>query len=188
MKLLLPLLILVSCITSPTVPIAEESACANDLVQAAIQRTSKDVRYDPAYVTLDYPNGDVPANTGVCTDVVIRSYRQLGFDFQKAIHEDMKQHFTEYPQRWGLSRPDKNIDHRRVPNIMYYLKSHGHQVTDEVETGDLLCWDLGGGITHIGIVVDVSNGVQIVHNIGSGPEKESEYEGMNRIGHYRFCP
>lgn len=164
------------------------SACADDLVAFAMERTALDIIYDPSYVQLEYPNGDVPANTGVCTDVVIRTYRELGFDFQRAVHEDMKAHFALYPKRWGLSGPDKNIDHRRVPNLMKYLKRKGFSVDGEPVAGDILCWDLGAGITHIGIVVDATNGINIVHNIGAGPKKEEESSTWTRIGHYRFCP
>ena len=165
-----------------------ESICSDQLVAFAMDRTQNDVTYDPKYVVLDYPNGDVPEHTGVCTDVVVRSYRQMGFDFQQAIHEDMKKDFAAYPQRWGLKKPDKNIDHRRVPNLMHYLQTHGHSVSGKAEPGDILCWDLGGGLLHIGLVVDREEGVYIVHNIGSGPQREAEHSGFKRIGHYRFCP
>ncbi|MGI9543234.1 MAG: DUF1287 domain-containing protein, partial [Cyclobacteriaceae bacterium] len=146
------------------------------LVEAAIQRTHQDITYDPSYYRLDYPGGDVPANKGVCTDVVIRSYRQLDIDLQAEVHEDMKANFSKYPKNWGLSSTDRNIDHRRVPNLMTYFKRQGASkpVTDQARDynpGDLVTWDLGGGITHIGIVVDqksVNGHPLIVHNIGRG--------------------
>jgi len=165
-----------------------ESSCSEQVVALAMNRTQCDVSYEPKYVVLEYPYGDVPENTGVCTDVIIRTYRQMGFDFQQAIHEDMKENFTVYPQHWGLKKPDKNIDHRRVPNLMHYLQTHGYSVSGKAEPGDILCWDLGGGLLHIGLVVDDDEGVYIVHNIGSGPQREAEHSGFKRIGHYRFCP
>ena len=129
------------------------------LVDAAIERTKQKVRYDPAYVVISYPGGDVPAETGVCTDVVIRAYRKLGIDLQVLVHEDMRKNFSKYPKNWGLKRTDRNIDHRRVPNLQRYFKRMGASlpISDDVEdyrVGDVVAWDLNGrGLTHIGIVV-----------------------------------
>lgn len=111
--------------------------------------------YDPAYTRLSYPMGDVPLIKGVCTDVVVRSLRQQGIDLQQKIHEDMRKHFKVYPNKWGLKAPDKNIDHRRVPNIATYFQRQGYQVTDQnYRIGDIVTWDLGQGLVHIGIVSD----------------------------------
>ena len=137
--------------------------------------TSDNVIYDPSYFSIDYPNGDVPEGKGVCTDVIIRAYRKLGIDLQKEVHEDMKANFGLYPNHWGLTRTDKNIDHRRVPNLMKYFERHGtiknkSQNAVDYETGDIVAWDLGGGTTHIGIVIDQRSADNkrplIVHNIG----------------------
>jgi len=120
-------------IVTPAAKVAEVSVSENfadRLVEAALYRTTQKVRYDPAYVVLDYPGGDVPADTGVCTDVVIRSYRALGIDLQPLVHEDMKDSFSAYPKLWGLKRPDKNIDHRRVPNLETFFKRHGGKVKE----------------------------------------------------------
>src|SRR5690242_4450832 len=131
------------------------------LVAAAEERTRHTVRYDPAYVRIPYPGGDVPQDTGACTDEVIRSYRTLGIDLQTKVHEDMERNFTVYPQqrRWLLSQTDANIDRRRVPNLMVFfsLKGESLAVTKnpaDYSPGDLVTWDLGGNVPHIGIVVD----------------------------------
>ncbi|CAN0601644.1 unnamed protein product, partial [Ectocarpus sp. 12 AP-2014] len=148
-----------------------------DLVNAALELTKQQVTYDPSYFSIDYPNGDVPSDKGVCTDVVIRAYRKTGVDLQKLVHEDMKANFTNYPKIWGLISTDKNIDHRRVPNLMTFFKHKGAEkpITDNPEDylpGDVVCWNLGGAVTHIGIVVNKKsnngNRYLIVHNIGSG--------------------
>ncbi len=166
------------------------------LVSAAIERSKASVRYDPAYVVMDYPGGDVPADTGVCTDVVIRSYRALGIDLQVLVHEDMRRNFSRYPKRWGLSRTDRNIDHRRVPNLQTFFQRQGASlpISDQVEDyqpGDLVAWDLTGqGLLHIGIVVrapeDGGPGGWIVHNIGAGPQWERRLFEWKIIGHYRW--
>ena len=162
---------------------------ADRLVEAALYRTTQKVRYDPAYVVLDYPGGDVPADTGVCTDVVIRSYRALGIDLQPLVHEDMKSSFSSYPKLWGLKRPDKNIDHRRVPNLETFFKRHGGKVKEGEGTylpGDLITWDLNGnGLWHIGIVVGPDT---FVHNIGAGPVLETGLRQWKEVGHYRYHP
>lgn len=162
---------------------------ADRLVEAALFRTTQTVRYDPAYVVLDYPGGDVPADTGVCTDVVVRSYRALGIDLQPLVHEDMKASFSAYPKLWGLTRPDKNIDHRRVPNLETFFKRHGGKVTEEDAAflpGDLVTWDLNGnGLWHIGIVVGPDT---FVHNIGAGPVLETGLRQWTIVGHYRYHP
>ncbi|MEO0414498.1 MAG: DUF1287 domain-containing protein [Verrucomicrobiota bacterium] len=160
------------------------------LVDAALFRTTQQVRYDPAYVVIDYPGGDVPADTGVCTDVVVRSYRALDFDLQKAVHEDMKSNFSKYPKNWGLTRADKNIDHRRVPNLERYFQRQGAElkVTGDSQflPGDLVTWDLNGrGLWHIGIVVGEDT---FVHNIGGGPRKDTGIRNWKVIGHFRFRP
>jgi len=166
------------------------------LSDAAISLTKQKVIYDPSYVKLNYPNGDVPADRGVCTDVVIRAYRKLGIDLQKEVHEDMKANFDKYPKKWGLSKPDKNIDHRRVPNLMVFFKRHGTEkpITTNAKDylpGDIVCWDLGGGVTHIGIVINKksSDGLRylIVHNIGAGQvEEDCLFNYYKIIGHYRY--
>jgi uncharacterized protein YijF (DUF1287 family) len=129
------------------------------LVAAAVTLTSDHVVYDPHYFSIAYPNGDVPSDKGVCTDVIIRAYRKVGIDLQKEVHEDMKSHFSEYPKLWGLKSTDKNIDHRRVPNLMKYFERQGSSLTistkpQDYQPGDIVCWNLGGAITHIGIVIN----------------------------------
>lgn len=175
--------------------ISAQGTFSQQLSDAAIELTKTKVIYDPAYVVLKYPGGDVPANRGVCTDVIIRAYRKMGIDLQKAVHEDMKVHFHKYPKRWGLSQPDKNIDHRRVPNLMTFFSRHGEkkpvsQNAKDYQPGNIVCWDLGGGVTHIGIVIDKKSpdGKRplIVHNIGNGQEIADCLFKYKIIGHYRY--
>ena len=150
------------------------------LVEVAMEQTKEVVRYDPAYVRIPYPGGDVPADTGVCTDVVIRAYRRaFQFDLQKAVHEDIKAHFSKYPQNWGLSRPDPNIDHRRVPNLQTFLQRRGAslpvtKVAGDYLPGDLITCTVAGRLPHIAIVVAAPDGggvPWILHNIGQGPKR-----------------
>jgi hypothetical protein len=166
------------------------------LSDAAIERTTHTVRYDPAYVLIPYPNGDVPAGTGVCTDEVIRSYRAMGIDLQKEVHEDMQANFWAYPNhlRWMQLRTDTNIDHRRVPNLMVFFSRKGETLpitnkSEDYTPGDLVTWDLGGGVPHIGIVVDKkspSGRNLVVHNIGQGPKLEDVLFNWKITGHYRY--
>lgn len=167
----------------------------HQLADSAFDLTKQSVVYDPAYRVIDYPNGDVPADRGVCTDVIIRAYRKLGIDLQKEVHEDMKSNFSKYPKHWGLTRPDKNIDHRRVPNLMTFFKRHGtvKAITDnpnDYQPGDIVCWNLGGGTTHIGIVSRKKSPdgkrYLIVHNIGSGQVLEDCLFSYKIIGHYHY--
>jgi len=168
---------------------------ADKLSDAAISLTQDRVVYDPAYYSIDYPGGDVPAGRGVCTDVVIRAYRKLGTDLQREVHEDMVAHFEVYPRIWGLSRPDPNIDHRRVPNLMVFFERHGDEKeisrdAGDYLPGDLVCWNLGGALTHIGIVVDKlsHDGKRrlIVHNIGGGQVLADCLFDFKIIGHYTY--
>ena len=173
------------------------SAFLDRLVEAAVERTSHAVRYDPTYFQLAYPGGDVPAEVGVCTDEVIRSYRAVGVDLQREVHEDMAANFSAYPRKWGLKKTDTNIDHRRVPNLMAFFERAGASVpvTQEARDyrpGDVVTWDLSGGLTHIGIVVNVPSEsdperLQIVHNIGAGPKMEDVLFNWKITGHYRYA-
>jgi uncharacterized protein YijF (DUF1287 family) len=169
----------------------------NSLVAAVIERTHHTVRYDPAYVRIPYPGGDVPADTGVCTDEIIRSYRAVGIDLQKEVHKDMVQNFSAYPRswRWLLARPDPNIDHRRVPNLMVFFQRKGQTLPkssriEDYSPGDLVTWDLGGGVPHIGIVVNQKSPqtgrYMVVHNIGQGPKIEDVLFNWKITGHYRY--
>ncbi|TMO98074.1 DUF1287 domain-containing protein [Pseudoalteromonas sp. S3260] len=171
----------------------------HDIVNALIHRTTQQVTYDGAYYRLEYPGGDVPANIGVCTDVIIRSYRQLGIDLQKLVHEDMQANFRAYPSKriWGLTKPDKNIDHRRVPNLGVYFERHAQVLTKspnaaDYKTGDIVTWMLPGNLPHIGMVVNQiaqdSGHPLIVHNIGRGPEMSDMLFAYTITGHYRFVP
>jgi hypothetical protein len=165
----------------------------NRLVAAAIERTHHSVRYVSAYIRIAYPGGDVPANTGVCTDEIIRIYRAVGIDLQKEIHEDITRNFGLYPHKWQR-KPDTNIDHRRVPNLMVFFARNGTKIpitqrSQDYSPGDIVAWDLGGGITHIGMVVDrkgSSGNYSIVHNIGRGPQMEDALFAWKIIGHYRY--
>jgi uncharacterized protein len=176
---------------------AKQQQFLERLVAAAVERTHHTVRYDPAYVRIPYPGGDVPPDTGVCTDEVIRSYRAVGIDLQKEVHEDMVQNFSAYPRswRWLLARPDSNIDHRRVPNLMVFFNRKGLSLPnsshiEDYSPGDLVTWDLGGGVPHIGIVVDrkspQTGRYMIVHNIGQGPKMEDVIFNWKTTGHYRY--
>lgn len=179
------------------IPFSLAKLSADSVVKAAQDRTHLSVRYDPKYVKLTYPGGDVPADTGVCTDVVVRTYRTaFAFDFQKSVHEDMKSNFSAYPKIWGLKRPDKNIDHRRVPNLERFLKRQGAAlaITDDPQNykaGDIVSWRLGGNLPHIGIVSDKSSkwGTPlIIHNIGGGVVEDDLLFNAKINGHFRFIP
>ena len=164
------------------------------LVTAARQQVGVTLGYDPSYRRLSYPNGDVPLASGVCTDVLIRALRQQGLDLQQALHQDMRAHFSSYPKNWGLSRPDSNIDHRRVPNLMTWFKRQGwalplSQDVARYRAGDIVTWDLGGGLSHIGIISDrrAGSGVPLVlHNIGRGTQEEDILLRFSITGHYRI--
>ncbi len=167
------------------------------LAAAAVERTEHVVRYEPGYVGIPYPGGDVPADTGVSTDEVIRAYRTVGVDLQKEVHEDMKKNFSEYPPIGAkpAKRPDTNIDHRRVPNLMVFFSRKGEALAtterpEDYAPGDLVTWDLGGDVPHIGIVVDrrspTSGRYLIVHNIGRGPKMEDVLFDWKITGHYRY--
>lgn len=167
------------------------------LVAAAVERTHHTVRYDPAYVRIPYPDGDVPADTGVCTDEIIRIYRAVGVDLQKEVHEDMLHNFSIYPDHrlWHLDHTDTNIDHRRVPNLMTFFARKGEVLpitaqAKDYSPGDLVTWDLGGNVPHIGIVVGrrspQSGRYMVVHNIGEGPQMEDVLFNWKITGHYRY--
>ena len=172
-----------------------DSAKISTLIDAAVAQTTQRVTYDGSYRRIPYPNGDVPANIGVCTDVIIRAYRAIGIDLQQRVHEDMRAAFAAYPKHWGLSKPDSNIDHRRVPNLQTYFKRQRAALSlasDPVryKPGDLVTWMLPGNLPHIGIVTDQrsTDGKRplIVHNIGQGPKLEDMLFAYPITGHYRF--
>ncbi|MEO6166638.1 MAG: DUF1287 domain-containing protein [Chitinophagales bacterium] len=168
---------------------------SQQLSNAALKLTLQQVKYDPSYFSIDYPSGDVPKDRGVCTDVVIRAYRMVGVDLQLEVHEEMQANFSKYPKNWGLKITDKNIDHRRVPNLMIFFARKGEvrQISDQAadyKTGDIVCWNLGGAVTHIGIVVDKKSGdgkrPMIVHNIGGGQVMADCLFQYKIIGHYSY--
>ena len=180
---------------SPHSPRGLDPKFAQALIQAAVAQTSTPVTYDGSYRRIPYPGGDVPANIGVCTDLVVRAYRAVGVDLQVRVHEDMRAAFGSYPRLWGLSRPDPNIDHRRVPNLQAYFRRRGAQLSisrdaSDYLPGDLVTWTLPGNLPHIGLVTDrrSPDGARwlIVHNIGRGPQIEDILFGYPISGHYRY--
>lgn len=166
-----------------------------ELVDSANNRLDSTVEYDPAYFGIDYPNGDVPENKGVCSDVVIRSFRGVGIDLQQLVHEDIKENFDVYPKKWGLTKPDTNIDHRRVPNLITFFTRYGEvlRITGnpaDYYPGDVITWDFPDGRTHTGMVVDSrrtkTGNPMIVHNIGRGPQLHDVLFEWEITGHFRY--
>jgi hypothetical protein len=166
-----------------------------ELVGAARQQTRSVAIYDGSYTRIAYPMGDVPATRGVCTDVVIRAYRAIGIDLQVLVHEDMSANFGLYPRLWGLSEPDANIDHRRVPNLQKFLERAEAKVGSAgsaaaYRAGDLVTWMLPGNLPHIGIVSDrraaKTDRPLVIHNIGAGPVEEDMLFAYPITGHYRY--
>lgn len=168
------------------------------MLDGAIGQAGVTTSYDPSYVALDYPGGDVPEQTGVCSDVVVRAFRKAGIDLQKEIHEDIEAARSDYPTKWGAIDPDPNIDHRRVLNLMAYFRRQGKSLpisynATDYHPGDIVAWDLTNGINHIdhiGIVTnmlsDSADRYLIVHNIGSGTRVEDVLFEWTIKGHYRF--
>ncbi len=171
----------------------------NEFVKSAIERTRFNVRYDGSYYSIGYPNGDIPKNVGVCTDVIIRAYRKIGTDLQKLVHEDIATNFDAYPSKkiWGLNKPDKNIDHRRVPNLQSFFSRHGDILrvssrANDYKPSNIVTWMLPGNLPHIGIVTDQvstkTGNPLIVHNIGNGPQLEDMLFKYKITGHYKYVP
>ncbi|MEK6324877.1 MAG: DUF1287 domain-containing protein [Acidobacteriota bacterium] len=165
------------------------------VVDSAIEQTGYTFEYDPSYVKLDYPNGDVPLARGVCADVIVRAFRSAGVDLQKEVHEDMARHFGAYPDKWGARKPDSNIDHRRVPNLMTFFERRTRSVPitkkpSDYFPGDVVAWELDNHLLHIGLVSDaIAGGTQsylMVHNIGAGAKIEDVLMSWKIIGHYRM--
>ncbi len=182
-------------ITLAASPFARANTFAIKLVEAAREQTQQRVTYDGAYRRIGYPMGDVPANVGVCTDVLIRAYRRFGIDLQVLVHEDMAKHFQRYPRHWGMKGPDRNIDHRRVPNLQVFFTRFGSAlpVSDQAQAytaGELVTWRLPGNLPHIGIVSDrVVPGTsrpKLIHNIGAGPVEDDILFAYPITGHYRY--
>jgi uncharacterized protein len=172
-----------------------DSGRTQQFIDAAIAQTRHHVVYDGSYRVIRYPGGDVPENRGVCTDVIIRAYRAIGIDLQQRVHEDMRIAFTVYPKMWGMTQPDANIDHRRVPNLQTYFQRHHAELpivhdASDYRAGDLVTWMLPGNLPHIGIVTEQRSDDKarplIVHNIGRGPELEDMLFAYPITGHYRF--
>jgi uncharacterized protein YijF (DUF1287 family) len=160
------------------------------IAAAASSQVGVTTIYDPSYVSLRYPGGDLPPERGVCADVVIRAFRSIGIDLQREVHEDMRRNFGVYPRNWGMRAPDTNIDHRRVPNLMTFFTRRGKKVDGAFDTGDVVAWRLSGGLYHIGIVAsEVVPGTTrhyMVHNIGQGAKEEDVLNAFAIIGHYRW--
>lgn len=181
----------------PDRPTPIQAEKLNSLARAAQALAGRPTLYDPSYVELDYPGGDVAPDRGVCTDLVVRAYRDLGVDLQQLVHEDMARHFDAYPSRdlWGLDEPDWNIDHRRVPNLMVFFRRKGTALAatrdaGEYYPGDIIGWHLGGGMTHIGILTSRSapgtDRLMVAHHVGGPPRVDDSLFRWEIIGHYRY--
>ncbi len=199
MHYLLLLFFFISCNNEEYNSIEIKNSFQKSLVEAALNRTKQNITYDGRYFNIDYPNGDIPSNLGVCTDVIIRSFREVGIDLQKLIHEDIKNNFNEYPikKHWPKqNKADSNIDHRRVPNLEYFFSKHGESLSvkndkKHYKPGDIVTWDLKGSSPwHIGIVSNKisskTNNLLIVHNIGGGPIIDDVLFKFPIRGHYRY--
>jgi uncharacterized protein YijF (DUF1287 family) len=180
----------------PPALIAQPRTAAEKIVNGAKAEVRRGVRYDARYVSLSYPGGDVPADRGACTDVIVRALRHAGYDLQRLIHEDMRRHFALYPQRYGLRGPDRSIDHRRTPNQTTFLRRHGLTLPTATggraaatwQPGDLVYWDLGNGTGHCGVLSNDRNGrglPLVIHNLG-GARQEDCLARWEITGHFRY--
>ena len=174
---------------------AAKSVEITNFVEAARKQIGKTLFYDSRYRVIDYPNGDVPIDRGVCTDVIVRALRvAFGYDLQKFVYEDMKNDFSKYPQKWGLNQPDKNIDHRRVPNLQTFFERKGWSLPlsdhpSEFKAGDIVTCIIPGNLPHIMIVSDrrsKDNHPLVIHNIGNGTQEEDRLFEFKVTGHYRI--
>lgn len=200
---ILAFLFFISCKQKPT----DSSVAVNEqeisktfeqkLANAALSIIDPNIDYDPAYFSIEYPNGDIPKNKGVCTDVIIRSYRKLGIDLQKEVHEDMIRHFSAYPnlKRWGMTKTDTNIDHRRVPNLEIFFERNGEKLPvtqnpKDYKTGEIVTWLINNKLPHIGIVTSKksNDGKRnlIVHNVGNGQVLQDCLFEYKIVGHYKY--
>lgn len=185
--------LLLLLVLAPSAVLAQEPAAVPGLVQSAYAQVGKTVKYDPAYERIGFPGGDVPLERGVCTDVIVRAYRGIGVDLQALVNRDMRAAFGAYPKLWGLSRPDPNIDHRRVQNLAVFFKRHGKELpvsqeASDYKPGDIVTWRLPDGRPHIGLVSDRQGGGRplVVHNIGEGAQVEDALFEFTISGHYRY--
>ena len=193
-RLLSLLSFIVLAVAQAIAPAAQASPA--ELVAAARSQVGVTLSYDPRYERLAYPGGDVPIERGVCTDVIVRAYRKLGQDLQVLVHQDMKQSWAVYQKqgRWQMKAPDRNIDHRRVPNLATFLARHGTSLAvskdgSAYRPGDIVTWMLPGNLTHIGIVSDKRTGAGtplMIHNIGAGTREENMLFDFPVTGHYRW--
>ena len=178
-------------LADPAFPQPARPAVGPALARAAAAQVGVTLVYDPSYQRLEYPGGDVPPDRGVCADVVVRAFREVSVDLQVALHEDMGRHFGEYPPLWGLRRPDPNIDHRRVPNLMTFFQRRGKRLPagSTYEPGDVVAWRLPNGLYHIGVVAEQpapQGHPLMVHNIGQGARVEDVLYAFEELGHYRW--
>lgn len=182
----------------------QEGEFGSKLAAAALARTQESVQYEDSYFQIAYPNGDIPADKGKAEDVVVRAYRALGVDLQQRVHEDMKDHFADYPQIFGRRMADSNIDHRLTANLQRFFRRAGAEITvmdplgnpvpsrnvGDYEPGDIVAWRLAGGASHIGVVVpgpaEASGERWVVHNLGQGPVWENCLFNFKVTGHYRY--
>ncbi|HSS21881.1 MAG TPA: DUF1287 domain-containing protein [Pyrinomonadaceae bacterium] len=183
---------------APAAPISQPlprnvSPQLKQMIEGAIEQSKVTTGYDPSYQKLDYPNGDVPSETGVCSDVVVRAFRKAGIDLQKEVHEDMTAGWSAYPKKWGARGTDTNIDHRRVLNLMTYFDRQGKTLPLTTERadylpGDVIAWQLSDGVEHIGVLTNLTqdNNYLIVHNLGAGARVEDVLFAWKMIGHYRY--
>jgi uncharacterized protein YijF (DUF1287 family) len=185
--------LLLLLVLGPSAVLAQEPAAVPGLVQSAYAQVGKTVKYDPAYERIGFPGGDVPLERGVCTDVIVRAYRGIGVDLQALVNRDMRAAFGAYPKLWGLSRPDPNIDHRRVQNLAAFFKRHGKELpvskeASDYKPGDIVTWRLPDGRPHIGLVSDRQGGGRplVVNNIGEGAQVEDALFEFTISGHYRY--
>ena len=188
----LPVLAILSLLSGSRLTGQEPASFGTSLARAAARQVGVTTLYDPAYVRIGYPNGDVPPERGVCADVVVRAFRRMGIDLQTEVHRDMAKNFGVYPRNWGLRRPDTNIDHRRVPNLMKYFERRGKKLSLDAsyQPGDVVAWRLSNGLLHIGVVAeDRVPGTErhyMIHNIGAGARKEDVLRAFVILGHYRW--